>query len=143
VSINIHAIANAAIQVINPDIDIILRRSSGFTLLPDGSQTPLYEADLPIKAQVQVETPETFRQSPTLGVSHERGVGLAVQPIRRSVYIAGVTNGIDRGLALGGDLMIFPEFPGQADRIWLVTQVQEPWNGVWTRCVVTLQDGTP
>jgi hypothetical protein len=141
--INVHAIANAAIQPINQDIDIVLRRSSGFTDLPDGSQVPAYEADVTIKAQVQVETPETFRQSPTLGVAHDKGVNLAVQPIRRSVYISGITNGINRGLQLGGDLMIFPEFPGHPDRLWLVTQVQEPWNGSWTRCVVTAQDGTP
>ncbi len=138
--INVHAIANAAIQPINPDIDIVLRRSSGYTDLPDGTQVPTYEADVTIKAQVQVETPETFRQ---LGVAHDKGVNLAVQPIRRSVYISGITNGINRGLQLGGDLMIFPEFPGYADRVWLVTQVQEPWNGSWTRCVVTLQAGEP
>ena len=141
--IDIHAIANAAIQPINPDIDIVLRRSTGYTEQPDGSQVPTYAPDVTIKAQVQVETPETFRQSPTLGVAHDKGVNLAVQPIRRSVYINGITNGINRGLQLGGDLMIFPEFPGHPDRLWLVTQVQEPWNGRWTRCVVTAQDGEP
>lgn len=141
--INVHAIANAAIQPINPDIEIVLRRSSGYADSADGSQVPTYEPDVTIKAQVQVETPETFRQSPTLGVAHDKGVNLAVQPIRRSVYISGITNGINRGLSLGGDLMIFPEFPGYPDRIWLVTQVQEPWNGSWTRCVVTAQDGAP
>lgn len=142
-TINLHSISNAAIQVINPDIDIVLRRSAGYTIQPDGIQVPAYEADVAIKAQVQVETPETFRQSPTLGLSHDKGTGFGVQPIRRSVYISGITNGIDRGVGLGGDLMIFPEFPGAQDRVWLVTQVQEPWNGVWTRCVVTLQDGEP
>jgi len=141
--IDVHAIANAAIQVVNPDIDIVLRRSSGYTDQPDGSQVPTYDPDVTIKAQVQVETPETFRQSPTLGVMHDKGVNLAVQSIRRSVYINGITNGINRGLSLGGDLMVFPEFPGYPDRLWLVTQVQEPWNGQWTRCVVTAQDGAP
>jgi hypothetical protein len=141
--INVHAIANAAIQPINRDIDIVLRRSAGFADSPDGTQIPQYEPDVTIKAQVQVETPETFRQSPTLGILQEKSVGLTVQPIRRSVYISGITNGLNRGLELGGDLMIFPEFPGYPDRIWLVTQVQEPWNGSWTRCVVTAQDGAP
>lgn len=141
--IDVHSIANAAIQVINPDINVILRRSAGYSDLPDGTQAPVYEADVFIKAQVQVETPETFRQSPTLGIAHDKGVNLAIQPIRRSVYVFGITGGIDRGFSLGGDLFIFPEFPGQDNRLWLVTQVQEPWNGTWTRCVVTLQDGIP
>lgn len=142
-TINLHSISNAAIQVINPDIDIVLRRSAGYTIQPDGQQVPAYEPDFPTKAQVQVETPETFRQSPTLGIMHDKSTGLALQPIRRSVYMSGITSGIDRCLQEGGDLMVFPEYPNTPDRLWLVTQVQEPWNGVWTRCVVTLQDGEP
>lgn len=125
---NIRAIANAAIQPINPDIVAGYQVSNGTTVNAAGKQTPTYAASVPVRAQVQA----------VKGSDLEHIANLNTQNIYRNVRIAGNAQGVVRPDAKGGDLMTFPQVPAGTVQTWLVVAVLETWPD-WCSVIVCLQ----
>lgn len=126
--INVRAIANAAIQPVNPDVEVGYRKSNGYTTDAAGKRTPQYLASVPTRAQVQKLD----------GKKLEHIAGLNLQGVFRTVRIAGNAQGAVRAAAQGGDLFDFPEVPGGPSRTWLVVTVFETWPD-WCSVGVALQ----
>jgi hypothetical protein len=126
---NLHDIVRGGVTTVNPDIPGILRQSTGFTVDPaTGRPVPAYTDYPNVPLQVQALSSKDLKHVNYLGI----------QGVRRSVYMYGNTQGINRPNAEGGDLLIFPEQPGAAPQTWLVAIVFETWPD-WCRVGVTLQ----
>lgn len=108
---NLHGIVSGAIGSVNPFIDAVVKRSSGYTTLPSGKRTPNYLADLNITVQKQALTGKDLKQLD----------GLNIQGVVEKVYVNGNFEGIFRALGKGGDLFIMN---GQT---YLVLAVLERW----------------
>ncbi len=130
---NLHAIVRGAITVVNPDVPATLRRSSGFTIAPDGTQVPEYVDVQGVPVQVQALSFQDLHQLD----------GLNIQGVRRAVYLNGAAMGIVRNLQVGGDLFIFPAGVLPEGDTWLVAHVLEQWGPgpEWCKCALTLQAG--
>ncbi len=124
---NLHGIVRGAITAVNPDLTVTLKRSLGSTTAASGKRTPTYETMI---APVQVQAAS--------GKDVERVNNMGVQGVMRSVHLNGYWRGIVRADAVGGDLLLFPEYPGGIIREWRVTSVAETWAD-WSRVIVVLQ----
>lgn len=125
--IDVHALANSAIQQINADITATLLRSNGYTTLPSGKQVPAF---LTFSGPIQVQ-----------GVSAAdlRHIdNLNIQGVLRTVYLLGNWAGVVRADQKGGDIMKFPQVPGAAVQDWLVVSIKETWPQ-WCSVIVNLQ----
>ena len=122
---NLNSIVSAAIGSVNPQIEICVLQSTGYTTNPDSTRTPTYAAPVTVFAQVQELTARDLAKLD----------GLNLQAINRAVYLNGAVAGVVRSAGKGGDVM---KFLGQT---WLVTAIPERWPG-WTKCVVTQQAGS-
>ena len=105
---NLHAIVGPIISAVNPSMAITLQASTGYVTNADGSRTPSYAAPVSVLAQVQ---PETWRDIQQMD-------GLNLQGTRKSMYISGYTEGLQRLTVQGGDLVTLPD-----GTIWLVAQI--------------------
>ena len=126
---NLHAIVQGAIGVVNPPTMCSLQVSAGYNTAPDGIQTPNYLSAVSVPVDVQALTSGDLR----------RMDGLNQQGTHRACYLNGNVEGIDRSAIKGGDLLTMPnlpDFPGPTT--WLVTEQPEHWPG-WTKIIVTLQ----
>jgi hypothetical protein len=131
---NLHGIVRGAITVVNQDVLATLRRSTGYTISPDGTQIPAY-ADTPdIAVQVQAASSDDIRQLD----------GLNIQGIRRVAYLNGSAMGVVRNLQVGGDLFIFPAGVLPEGDTWLVAHVMEQWGpgSEWCKVALVLQAGS-
>ena len=127
--INVRGIANAAIQVVNPNIpNVPYRASTGFTTNAAGKQTPTYAAQVLVTIQAQAASTSQLKQVEKLNM----------QNIYRNVRLWGNTQGVVRPDAKGGDLLTFPQVPGSAPQVWLVVKVLETWP-LWCSVIVCLQ----
>jgi len=124
---NLRGIANSAIQSVNPNIDATWRKSTGWTTDAAGKRTATF-SDNPIEVQVQALSAGDLKHVDALNMSG----------IMRSVYMYGNALSVARPDNRGGDLLIFPERPDEADKVWLVTSVVETWPD-WAHVIVTLQ----
>jgi len=131
--INVRLAANAAIQVVNPDIAGMFYRSTGFTLSPTTrKQVPTYDTNVVgIRIQVQAVDAANLRHLDSLNI----------EGVVRSVHMWGNTQGVVRVNQQGGDLLYFPEVQGQQPRIWKVVKVVETWAD-WSHVIVNLQTDT-
>lgn len=125
---NIRAIANAAIQPINKNIDANYFASTGFTTSAAGKQVPTYAAFVPVVVQVQAAK----------GSDLEHVSNLNMQNIYRNVRMFGNVQGVVRADAKGGDLIDFPQVPAGTIQRWLVVAVLETWPE-WCSLIVCLQ----
>ena len=122
---NLHQIVSSAIGTVNPFITVTIRRSTGYSTLPDGTRISTY-VTLSGPAQVQDLAAEQLRQLE----------GLNLQGETKNVYINGNWSGAVRADAVGGDVFLF------LGAEWLVTLVPESWPD-WCKVVVTMQSPRP
>lgn len=127
-AINVRAAANAAIQVVNPNLEGTFYQSTGFTLNAARKQVPNYAAGVNVSMQVQAVTAGQLRHLE----------GLNIEGVLRSVRMWGNTQGVVRVTQQGGDLLYFPEVPMGTPRVWKVVKVVETW-AAWAHVIVNLQ----
>lgn len=123
-----------AITTVNQDVPATLRRSTGYTTLPDGTQVPAY-TDIPgIPVQVQALSYMDLKNIE----------GLNIQNAKRAVYLNGAAMAVIRNLQFGGDLLIFEDGVLPESNTWLVTQSLEQWGpgAEWSKILITAQIGT-
>lgn len=128
-AINIRGIANAAIQTVNPDVTVTVRRSAGSTSYPGGVRTPNY-TDSSGVVQVQALAYGDIRQLDSLNI----------QGTRRAIYVTGPLFGLIRAAQKGGDILVFAPGTLPEGDTWLCVHVLENWP-TWTKIAITLQDG--
>lgn len=135
--LNLRAIANNAIQGVNPDVIVTIMRSTGSTTNAAGQRTPTYE---PMSARAQVQ-PTSYNDRVTLD-------GLNIQGVSRIVYLEAAVTGIIRIDKVGGDQIVFPANLMPEDRpdpvtgaqkVWQVTAVLEAYASGWRKCSCTMQ----
>ena len=125
---NLRGIANSAIQAVNPDQVIVWKKSTGYTVNADYEQVPAYE-EQEIPANIQALSGADLRQVDALNL----------QGTMRKVYMFGDVRAISRPDSEGGDLLIFPQTPGETPQTWLVSLVSETWPD-WCCVIATLQN---
>jgi hypothetical protein len=136
-SMNLHAIVNPIIQVINSNVPAWVRYSTGSLINIDGTQTPTYSEPVLVSAQVQNLTYRDLTQIE----------GLNLQGTKRAIYLFGPMDSVERLTCDGGDLILFPGRVGSlpAGTTWLVAQTLEDWLNMpdcWTKVAATLQMDT-
>lgn len=119
---DIRAIANAAIQVVNPDITVTVLRSDGYAIGVGRKQEPSYEDPVEGPAQLQALDNDDLKQLD----------GLNIQGTIRAIYLRGSLAGVIRPDSKGGDLVLF------GGQTWLVFKVLETWP-LWTKAAIVLQ----
>lgn len=123
---DLNGIVGPAIGLVNPPIQVSLRRSTGYGTSASGRREPSY-AD-PVYMYVQRQE----LSSPD--VRYVDGLGL--QGTMTSIYSPGSLAAMDRASQVGGDLL---DFDGST---WLVVAVRERWAD-WCRVIVQKQVPTP
>jgi hypothetical protein len=133
---NLHAIVSAAIGTVNPFVPATVQVSSGYTINPDFSRTPIYTT-LAISAQIQALTYQDLTHLD----------GLNIQGVRRAIYTNGSIMGLVRIDQKGGDVITFAPGLLPEGNAWLCAHVLEQWsdgvNGAsWCKIAITLQAGS-
>lgn len=126
--INLRAIANAGIQVINPNVIGTFYRSTGYTVNAAKKQVPNYAAAVNVQLQVQAVSGDALRHLEELNI----------QGVVRSVHMYGNAQGVVRPTQQGGDLLFFQDVPGGTYHVWKVVQVLETWP-TWSHVIVNMQ----
>lgn len=125
---NLHGIVRGAITTVNPDVLCPYYKSTGFTQDAAFKQVPTYASPVSVPCQIQALTARELQ--------HE--AFLNIQGLKRGVYMYGNTQGVDRSMVKGGDLLRFAQ-PGSATvQTWLVVGVLETWPD-WSKVGVVLQ----
>lgn len=125
----LRSLANSITKTVNPNLQAVRRRSSGYTTRSDGSRIPLY-ADVPVTLQVQALSFGDIQKID----------GLNIQGVRRKIYTDGVLSGLIRVGQKGGDVIVFPDGALPEGNTWLCVHVLEQWDS-WCAVVITLQNG--
>ena len=120
---NLRARANRVTLRINPNVTVVIRKSTGFTQDSSMKRTPSYAADLSVLAQVQSLTFDDLRQID----------GLNLQGEKRAVYLDGNYIATSRVNQTGGDIVVLPD-----SSKWLSVQATESW-GEWTKLIIVRQ----
>jgi hypothetical protein len=126
---NIRGLANAAIQSVNPNITVTVRKSDGFTLGAGRKQVPQYLPPVAVDAQLQALDGDALKHMDSLNI----------QGTIRNLRLFGPLLAVARPTEKGGDLIDItnaPGFPGATT--WLVVKVLEMWPD-WTSCAIVLQ----
>ncbi|MEG2133043.1 hypothetical protein [Pseudomonas sp.] len=122
---NLRAIANAATQSINPNTQVTVKVSSGYTTDPaTRRQVPAYTTETG-QANIQSLDGKDLKQLD----------GLNIQGTIRAAYLYGNLAGVVRPDSKGGDLI---EFNSQS---WLVVKVLETWPD-WCKVAIVYQGVT-
>lgn len=129
--IDVRGIANRAIQPVNPNIPAIYFRSQGYTTNPAGKQIPAFQPGAGVIIQLQA-----MRGSDLKHIENYNQ-----QNVYRNVRMWGYTQGLVRTDSRGGDILQFPESPGDVNQTWLVSAVLENWP-TWSSLIVCLQRNT-
>ena len=124
---NLHDIVRGAITTVNPDIQAMLRRSTGYTVDTDGTQVPQYD-EMTGTAQVQGIDPKDLVHVNNLNI----------QGNLRTVYLYGNWFGIVRAGEQGGDILVFPAVKGGENCEWLVVVQKEVFPD-WCSVIVCQQ----
>lgn len=123
---DLRAIANSTIVVVNPNIIVTVLRSTGYSIGTGRKQEPSYDDPIEGPAQLQALDNDDLKQLE----------GLNIQGTIRAIYLRGSLAGVIRPDTKGGDLV---QFGGQT---WLVFKVLETWP-LWTKAAIVLQMDTP
>lgn len=121
---DLRSIANSVSSIVNPNISVIVRRSTGFTIGTGRKQIPTYAADVPGPAQMQALDSKDLKQLD----------GLNIQGTIRALYLRGALAGVVRPDSTGGDLVLI------GAETWLVVKVLESWP-TWTKAAISRQGG--
>lgn len=124
---NLRKIANSVTQKVNPNIDVVWRRSTGYTTDANYRRIPSYD-EKTVRGQVQALSSTDLKHVDALNITG----------IMRSVHLYGDVEAINRQNQQGGDLLYFPQTPGGVLCEWLVSTVMETWPD-WCRVIATLQ----
>lgn len=119
---NLHGFARGFVAAVNPEVPSTIRKSAGFTTLPNGKQVPAYEPDIEAMVQKQELTMRELMQVDNV----------VKQGVLCSVYVSGNYYGVLRAAQLGGDLFII------SGQTWKVAQVLEAWPN-WCKLALVLQ----
>lgn len=123
---NLHAIVRGHIGVVNPDIPLSIKVSTGYSTNPDGTPIPKYANPVTVMGQVQELSDSEIRQADFLNIQGQK----------RAIYINGQIDGLVRVNKQGGDIITGPD-----GSVWLVAIVLEYWPD-WCKVAVVLQDGS-
>jgi len=123
---NLHGIASGCVGVVNPPVSATIKRSTGYTINPDGRQVPQYETIGNVMVQMQALSTDDLRQVE----------GLNIQGNKQAIYLDGQWNGIVRVSQTGGDLFQI------GGTWWLATIVLENWPD-WTKLALVQQVAAP
>jgi len=127
--VDLRSIAGSVITAVNPDIFATVMSSTGYTIAPDGKQTPAYNTVTEVPVQVQSLSFRDLMQVEGLNLNGEK----------RAIYIKGKLDGTVRVAGKGGDLIVINN--GTSIGTWLVVQSLEQWPD-WCKVAVVLQDGS-
>lgn len=126
---NLRAIANSAVQGINPNITATwIQSTGGYVTAADGTRTVI-TASRAIQVQVQ----------PLSSGDLAHTDGLNLQGVLRSAHLYGQAAGVVRADQKGGDILQFPESVGGPLRNWRVVTQMEAWP-TWARVIVQMQN---
>lgn len=127
--INLRAIANAVSSTINPNVEVTLRISDGYTIGAGARQVPSYLPDNVGPGQLQALDGEDLKQIANMNV----------QGSIRALYLYGTMAGVIRPQEKGGDL-IFMQDPNDPliTQTWLCVKVLETWP-TWSKSAIVLQ----
>jgi hypothetical protein len=129
---NLHGIAVGAVSAVNPQIFATVKKSSGYTTSPDGTQVATYLTTTGwIQMQGLVE-----REFAVLMQSEDFNMAA----INRKIYAYGSLNMVIRTLGLGGDLIEVGTAPNITT--WKLVRIWETWPD-WCAVVVRQQLDTP
>ena len=119
---NLNAIANSVTRSVNPNIEISILKSTGYTIGTGRKQTPTYAASVTAYGNMQALDGKDLQQ-----VS-----GLNIQGTIGALFVNTDIKGSSRPDGTGGDLV---QFSGET---WLVVKVLESWSG-WTKAAIVRQ----
>lgn len=131
-SLNLHAAVRSVIPAVNADIPGYWYRSKGSIIAANGRQQPAFYDAVPVLCQVQ----------PPSGMDIKFLNYLQMQGEIRSVWMFSDPGQINRVNQVGNDLVLFPQWPGAPNDVWLVAKVDEGWgvdDGGWTKFFARLQ----
>lgn len=125
---DLRAIANSCSVVINPNVTVSLRASTGSAIV-NYRQVPAYAPDVVGPAQIQALDGSDLKQIE----------GLNIQGDLRAIYIRGLLRSVLRPAQVGGDLIIIAA-PAPAELVgtWLITKMLETWP-LWAKAVIVRQ----
>lgn len=119
---NLRAIANAHTQKVNPNINVTVRQSTGYTIDPaTRKQVPSY-TDATGQGNLQALD----------GMDIKQMDGLNIQGTLRSLYLYGNVAGVIRPDQKGGDVILID------GKQWLVVKVLETWPD-WCKVCINYQ----
>ena len=113
---------NVASGTVNPNVEVTVLRSTGYTIGAGRKQIPNYASGVSGLAQIQALDSVDLKQLD----------GLNIQGTVRAIYLRGSLAGVVRPAGTGGDIIKI------GDETWLVTKVLEHWP-TWTKAAITLQ----
>lgn len=120
---DLRTISNQVSSVINANIPVTIRKSTGYTIDTNSrKQIPAYAADVTGYGQLQALDGDDLKQLD----------GLNIQGTVKALYLRGVLAGVVRPDSKGGDIILI------AGRTWLTVKVLEGWSD-WTKIAIRLQ----
>jgi hypothetical protein len=120
---DLRSLANSVTDVVNPNILVTVKASTGYTIGSGLKQVPSYAAPVTGFAQVQALTAADLRHLD----------GLNIQGATKSIILRGPLNAIVRVNSQGGDVVTI------GTQVFLTVAVLEQWP-LWSRCAIQLQD---
>lgn len=127
--INVRALANMATQNVNPNREVTLEVSQGYTVNEYGEQVESF-----LSEQVQIQSQSLSNSDKRLVI--EAGINLQQEMI--SIYVFGAVDGIRRWVQKGSSRFTFPAYGEDDLVIWNVEMVSESWP-TWTRVIACRQ----
>lgn len=131
-SLNLHAVVRQVIPAVNSDVTGYWYQSKGSVISSGGRQQPAYNAPLTVQCQVQPPSGRDLRFIDFL----------QLQGVIRTVWMFSDPQSIVRVNQTGNDLLLFPQWAGAPNDVWMVQQMPESWNVVndgWSKIFAVLQ----
>lgn len=119
---DLHSMASGLVSTVNPMIDVVIQRCTGYTTNDAGVSTPTYASPETVSAQVQSLGDAALQQMEDLNIGG----------VLRQIFVTGTLQSVDRSTGVGGDLVTF----GGND--WLVVHVLGQWPD-WVKAVLQKQ----
>jgi hypothetical protein len=120
---DLRGIANGVASAVNPNVTVIVLRSTGYTIGAGARQVPTYADPVSGPGQIQALDANDLKQLD----------GLNIQGTLRAIYLRGALAGVVRPSQTGGDLI------QRGSETWLVVKVLESWPS-WTKAAIVLQE---
>lgn len=120
---NLHGMVRGVIPAVNPDITVVLKKSTGYTKSADFKQVPSYAAPVNVSAQVQALSKSDLRHLDKLNIT----------TVQHKVYMFGDQQMAVRADGTGGDILTFKGHD------WKIMCVFETWLTGWCAFGVAMQ----